>query len=207
KLIPALYHLDAARFLPEKTAIVGVGRRDKTDTSFRAELRGKLEASEQAWNAFAGRVFYHRADFTTPEGHRALKKHLETLEQQRGLPGNRLFYLAVDPDYFPIIVQCLSGAGLITDGDQTPWSRVVIEKPFGHNLASAMALDKELLQYLEERQIFRIDHYLGKDSVQNLLAFRFGNAIFEPLLNRRYVDNVQITVAETVGMEGRRGAF
>ncbi|MFO0970265.1 MAG: glucose-6-phosphate dehydrogenase [Gemmataceae bacterium] len=207
KLVPALFHLNAARFLPEKTVIVGVGRRDKTDPSFRDELRGKTKVSDDAWNAFAGRVFYHRADFTAAEGHRALKKHLETLEQQRGLPGNRLFYLAVDPDYFPVIVKCLSEAGLVHDGEQKPWSRIVIEKPFGHDLASATALDKELLRYLHEQQIFRIDHYLGKDTVQNLLAFRFGNAIFEPLLNRRYVDNVQITVAETVGMEGRRGAF
>ncbi len=118
-----------------------------------------------------------------------------------------MFYLATDPEYFGPAVERLAGAELVHRQPDRPWSRVVIEKPFGHDLASALALDRDVLRYLNHDQVYRIDHYLGKETVQNLLAFRFGNAIFEPLLNRQYVDHVQITVAETVGMEGRRGAF
>ena len=125
----------------------------------------------------------------------------------RNLPGNRLFYLATDPEFFRPIVEGLAGAGLIRREEDRPWARVVIEKPFGHDLASALALDRDLLRFLRPAQIYRIDHYLGKETVQNLLAFRFGNAIFEPLFNREHVEHVQITVAETVGMEGHRGAF
>src|SRR5205085_7230220 len=122
-------------------------------------------------------------------------------------PGNRLFYLATDPEFFRPIIEGLSATGLIQKDVQQPWARVVIEKPFGHDLASAVELDQHLLRFLRPDQIYRIDHYLGKDTVQNLLAFRFGNAIFEPLFNRQHIDHVQITVAETVGMEGKRGAY
>src|ERR1700692_1299294 len=136
-----------------------------------------------------------------------LTQRLQDLERQRSLPGNRLFYLATDPEFFRPIVEGLAGPGLIRREQDRPWARVIIEKPCGHDLASAVALDRDLLRFLRPDQIYRIDHYLGKETVQNLLAFRFGNAIFEPLFNREHVDHVQITVAETVGMEGRRGAF
>jgi glucose-6-phosphate 1-dehydrogenase len=129
------------------------------------------------------------------------------LESARELPGNRLFYLATDPEYFCPVVKHLACAKLTARETESPWARVVIEKPFGRDLASAMELDRHMLRFLRPDQIYRIDHYLGKDTVQNIMAFRFGNAIFEPLFNRQYVDHVQITVAETVGMEGRRGAF
>lgn len=207
KLIPALFQLWNGGYLPKESAIVGVGRRDKTDTSFADELRGNMKVDAARWQKFTERLVYHKADFTSADGHQALHMHLHALEKERGLPGNRLFYLAVDPEYFPVIVQNLSVAGLVRRGLEKPWTRIVIEKPFGHDLETAVALDQHLQHFLEERQIYRIDHYLGKDTVQNLLAFRFGNAIFDPLLNRQFVDHVQITVAETVGMEGRRGAF
>jgi glucose-6-phosphate 1-dehydrogenase len=212
KLLPALAGLLQNSYLPKQFAIVCVGRRDKTDESFRedakkdlAEFRKSTSADDA--NRFLSHVFYQKADFTTREGMQELAERLHHLEQERNLPGNRLFYLATDPEFFRPIVEGLAGAGLIRRHEEHPWARVVIEKPFGHDLASAVALDHDLLRFLRPDQTYRIDHYLGKETVQNLLAFRFGNAIFEPLFNRQHVDHVQITVAETVGMEGRRGAF
>jgi glucose-6-phosphate 1-dehydrogenase len=210
KLLPALAGLFQSHYLPAEFAIVGIGRRDKTDQSFRAGVRKDLaefRKSESDADDFLSRVFYQRTDFTTPEGMKGLTQRLNDLERDRNLPGNRLFYLATDPEFFRPIVEGLAGAGLIRREEDRPWARVVIEKPFGHDLASAVALDRDLLRFLRPDQIYRIDHYLGKETVQNLLAFRFGNAVFEPLFHREHVDHVQITVAETVGMEGRRGAF
>jgi glucose-6-phosphate 1-dehydrogenase len=212
KLLPALSRLLQSKYLPEEFAIVGIGRRDKTDQAFRDDVRGDLAEFRKGVSAddaadFLAHVFYQRTDFTTAEGMRGLAERLRALDQQRNLPGNRLFYLATNPEFFCPIVEGLAGAGLIRREEERPWARVVIEKPFGHDLASAVALDRDLLRFLRPDQIYRIDHYLGKETVQNLLAFRFGNAIFEPLFNREHVDHVQITVAETVGMEGRRGAF
>jgi len=214
KLWPALYGLCQRRLLPDDFAVVGVARRDKKDEAFRAEVRATFSASREDSPAAAGcqdgflaNVFYHRADFTTIEGIRELAARLRDLEGKRALPGNRLFYLATDPDYFGPIVAWLADAGLVRRDLELPWARVVIEKPFGHDRTSARELDRDILRFLRPDQIYRIDHYLGKETVQNLLAFRFGNALFEPLFNRQYVDHVQITVGETVGMEGRRGAF
>jgi glucose-6-phosphate 1-dehydrogenase len=214
KLLPALDSLWRGRRLPGRFAVVGVGRRDKNDEGYRADVQAAVAASDQASSAVAGgqdgflaNVFYHRADFTTTEGIGGLARRIRSLEEQRNLPGNRLFYLATDPEYFAPIVHGLEDVGLVRRDLERPWSRVVIEKPFGHDLASARELDRNVLRFLRPDQVYRIDHYLGKETVQNLLAFRFGNAIFEPLFHRQYVDHVQITVAETVGMEGRRGAF
>src|SRR5439155_13459113 len=170
-----------------------------------AEFR-KSESAADA-DDFLSHVFYQRLDFTAPEGMKELAQRLHDLERERKLPGNRLYYLATDPEFFGPIVEGLAAAGLIRREEDRPWARVVIEKPFGHDLASAVALDRDLLRFLRPDQIYRIDHYLGKETVQNLMAFRFGNAIFEPIFHREHVDHVQITVAETVGMEGRRGAF
>jgi glucose-6-phosphate 1-dehydrogenase len=212
KLLPALSSLLHNRYLPREFAIVGIGRRDKSDQSFRDDVQKSLAefrktASTKDTADFLAHVFYQRSDFTTPEGMKALAQRLRDLERERNLPGNRLFYLATDPEFFCPIAEQLAGTGLIRREVDRPWGRVVIEKPFGHDLASAMALDRDLARFLRPDQIYRIDHYLGKETVQNLLAFRFGNAIFEPIFSREHVDHVQITVAETVGMEGRRGAF
>jgi glucose-6-phosphate 1-dehydrogenase len=212
KLLPALANLLENQYLPDEFAIVGNGRREKSDDAFRDEVREALaefhkHGSPDAVNHFLGHVFYQRGDVTSQEGMGALVERLRRLEKEQGLPGNRLFYLATDPEFFRPIIHGLAGTELIRREQEQPWERVVIEKPFGHDLASALALDHDLLRYLRPDQIYRIDHYLGKETVQNLLAFRFGNAIFEPLFNRVNVDQVQITVAETVGMEGRRGAF
>ncbi len=214
KLMPALFGLHQGQYMPPELVIVGVGRRAKTDDQFRADVgqalakfRSDAAAQPDVVQRFLNRIVYHCGDFSKPQGLAELRTHVEALEKEHNLPGNRLFYLATDPEFFAPIVDALSQAGLTSEANGESWRRVVIEKPFGHDLTSARALNVNVLKRLREHQIYRIDHYLGKETVQNLLAFRFGNAIFEPIMNRQFVDHVQITAAETVGMEGRRGAF
>ena len=214
KLLPALFGLHQGGYLPAELTIVGVGRRMKTDDQFRGDVRQVLtkfrpDAAAQAdmVQRFIARLFYHCIDFDKLADMSGLRERIEDLEQQRHLPGNRLFYLATDPDFFAPVIDSLASAGMMTEPDGQSWKRVVIEKPFGRDLTTARGLNVHILKRLREHQIYRIDHYLGKETVQNLMAFRFGNAIFEPLLNRQFVDHIQITAAETVGMEGRRGAF
>ncbi|MBI5091235.1 MAG: glucose-6-phosphate dehydrogenase [Candidatus Hydrogenedentes bacterium] len=214
KLIPAIYNLWTGGFLPERIAVVGVARRDKPENEFRSDMCEALKkfsrtghGDDDACTPFVSNIFYHALNFTSEDGYGGLAQRLADIEKQRGLPGHRLYYLATASEFFAHIIQCLGRGRMIhPDGDALR-SRVVIEKPFGHDLASAQELNSQIRAVMAEDQIFRIDHYLGKETVQNILAFRFGNSIFEPLFNQKYVDHVQITVAETVGMEGRRGEF
>lgn len=212
KLFPALAGLLHSGYLPANFTIVAIGRFQKSDQSFRDDVRQALRefhpsTSDAEASQFLSRIYHQAMDFTTAEGMQELAERLPQLERELDLPGNRLFYLATDPAFFLPIVELLARSGLVLRTVTKPWARVVIEKPFGRDLDSALTLDRELLHHLRPDQIYRIDHYLGKETVQNLLAFRFGNSIFEPLFDREHIDHVQITVAETVGMEGRRGAF
>jgi len=219
KLIPALYNLSADGYLPSRFAILGVARREKTDDSFRTEIteaaarfsRKALEMNEGAsddWENFGRRVFYHRLSFDDQAGYGALRERIQAIEADLNLPPNRLFYLATRPSQFGMILGYLREFELIVPpATGSGWQRAVIEKPFGHDLESARALNRIVAKTLDESQAFRIDHYLGKETVQNLLTFRFANAIFEPIWNRRHIASVQITAAETIGMEGGRGGY
>jgi glucose-6-phosphate 1-dehydrogenase len=215
KLIPALFSLASQNVLPEKFAIVAFARRPKDDESFREDLRQAIKefapsanADEDVWNRFAEKVFYHRANLDDPKGYESLKERLEQLDESHGLKGNRLFYLATPPENFEEIAEQLGAAGLAHASDEGgPWSRIIVEKPFGYDLETARKLNATLRSVFSERQIYRIDHYLGKETVQNILVLRFSNRLFELLWNHLYVDNVQITVAETLGVEGRGAYF
>lgn len=213
KLVPALYNLVKGGNLPNEYAVVGFARRDWTDDQLREDLAAGLKDAndpefEHLWPQFASHVVFNSGTFDDPSAYANLRQALERLDKSHGTRGNRLFYLAVAPEFFATILEHLGQAGLIYPRHQeSPWSRVVIEKPFGHDLKSALALNLEVSQVLGENQTYRIDHYLGKETVQNILALRFGNSIFEPIWNRRHVKAVQITVAEEVGMAGGRGAY
>ena len=214
KLIPALYHLASLGRLPDKYAVVGTSRTEMTDEQFRDLVKDAVrehEAEEhKSMPADAGSlpasVYYQAGDTSKPESVSGLKTRLQELDGKLGLNGNRLYYLAVSPDLVPSIIENMIAAGMFEETNGS-WVRVVFEKPFGNDLESARQLNAMIRKVLREDQIFRIDHYLGKESVQNILTFRFGNTIFEPLFNRSYVANVRITVAETIGMEGRRGGY
>jgi glucose-6-phosphate 1-dehydrogenase len=215
KILPALFALWRGNFLPKQFAIVGVAIDKLSDDQFRDMARtsinehGRLKpADDDEWRKFASLLAYQSVDFSNAVSFDALGKRISAVEAQQHLPGNRLFYLAVAPSFFASAVDQLHGHGLIHRFmPDRPWYRVIIEKPFGHDLTTARALDADIHRFLQEDQIYRIDHYLGKETVLNMMAFRFANAIFEPLLNCQYVDHVQITVAETVGMEGHRGSY
>jgi glucose-6-phosphate 1-dehydrogenase len=207
KLVPALYNLHLDRLLPTGFAVVGVARREMSDDAFIETLRGgtqehsRRESSEETWREIASGLSYVTA--AGEEDYRKLAAHLDRLDRERGTCGNRLFYLATPPSAYPRVVRSLEAAGLHRPGKHGRWSRIVLEKPIGHDLGSARDLNRAVNRVFDESDVFRIDHYLGKETVQNLLVFRFANAIFEPLWNHNYVDHVQLTVAESIGVEGR----
>ena len=217
KLLPAIYRLARDQLLAEHFCILGAARETYDDASYRQLLYEALDGAEDVgrvdagvWRWLSERIFYVSGDFANDAAYSALSGRLEDIERRfDGDPANRLFYLAVPPSVFTPIVEHLSASGLapkITDRRARPWVRVVIEKPFGNSLESAKALNALVLRPFAEPQIYRIDHYLGKETVQNILVFRFGNAIFEPIWNRQAITHVEITVAESVGVE-RRGAY
>ncbi|PYX96756.1 MAG: glucose-6-phosphate dehydrogenase, partial [Acidobacteria bacterium] len=210
KLIPALYNLAKLQLLSREFAVVGVARQPMSTEDFRRRISDDVSkfalVDPDLWEWFVRRMHYIAGSFDDNNLYPQLKDALEKVDKDHSTHGNYLFYLATAPEYFGVIVDNLAEVGLMTEQNRQ-WRRVVIEKPFGHDLESARALNAKLLKVAEERQIYRIDHYLGKETVQNILAFRFANGIFEPIWNRRYIDHVQISVAETVGVEKRGGYY
>src|SRR5665213_840913 len=211
KLIPALYHLFKEKQMPPDFRVVGFARREKTDTSWRTELRAALDqfsrtkpVDDKVWSAFAEKLFYCQGDLTDDAAYKKLATQL-TAFGSGPLRENLLFYLAISPSQFGEVVGQIHRCGLLNK-ESAAWQRIVVEKPFGHDLASAQELNRELTRYAHEAQVFRIDHYLGKETVQNILMFRFSNSIFEKLWNRNSVDHVQITVSEKLGV-GERGGY
>jgi glucose-6-phosphate 1-dehydrogenase len=213
KVIPAMYDLAQHNSLGERYAIIGFARTPMTDESFRTTIGeaaktisevGPIDAAK--WNDFSSNLYYSAGEYGDLNSYAQLAKRLAEIDKEKNLGGNRLFYLSTPPEVYPDIVEQLGRAGLAKPSNPNSWVRIIIEKPFGRDLASARELNKIVLDVFEEKQVYRIDHYLGKDTVQNLLVLRFGNGIFEPLWNRNYVDHVQITAAETLGVE-RRGGF
>ena len=211
KLVPALYHLFKDRQMPPSFRVVGLARREKTVASWRQELRAALEqfsrtkpVDDKVWNTFAENIFYCQGDLTDDAAYKKIETQLTDFGSGP-LRENLLFYLAIPPSQFSVVVEQLHRAGLL-NLEGAAWQRIVVEKPFGHDLASAQALNRDLTRYAHESQVFRIDHYLGKETVQNILMFRFSNSIFEQLWNRESVDHVQITVGEKLGV-GERGGY
>lgn len=213
KLFPALYDLALERLLPGGFSVIGFAHRDMDSESFRAHLREGVEqfsrfapVDDTIWESFAEGISYVRGDFTKAQDYDALTEQLKHVDETRGTMGNRMYYLATPPDFYADIVKNLGTSGL-TAKQSDSWRRVIVEKPFGHDLESAQKLNQAVNKVFPERDVFRIDHYLGKETVQNILAFRFANGIYEPIWNRQYVDHVEITVAESIGIEGRGGYY
>src|SRR6202045_4636576 len=212
KLLPALYNLAADGELPPAVAVIGFARRQKSDDDFRKEMEeavrkfSRQTVRDEIWKTFSQSIFYHQSDFSDEAGYKSLAERLDKIDKERGTRGNRLFYFAVAPDQFEPILKHLKAVGL-NQAREGSWARVIVEKPFGTDLASARELNRLVRSSFSEEQTYRIDHFLGKETAQNILVLRFANAIFEPLWNTRYIDHVQITAAETLGVEGRGGYY
>jgi glucose-6-phosphate 1-dehydrogenase len=212
KLIPALYNLAADGELPPAITVVGFARREKSDDEFRREMEeatrkfSRQNLRDEIWSTFAQSIFYHRSEFEDEAGYKGLAKRLDGIDKEHGTRGNRLFYFAAAPDQFEPILKNLKAAGL-NETSEGSWARVIVEKPFGTDLDSARELNRVVRRAFTEEQTYRIDHFLGKETAQNILVLRFANAIFSPIWNRRYIDHLQITAAETLGIEGRAGYY
>ena len=210
KLIPALYNLAKDNLLSKEFAVVGVARNEMSSEQFRDMISKEIgdfattKVDPDLWHWFARRIYYISGDFDDPKVYEELARVLGDVDKEHGTRGNYFYYLATAPSFFATVVKQLGAANLVSE--ERGWRRVIIEKPFGRDYESARSLNKEIRQVLDEKQIYRIDHYLGKETVQNILVFRFANGIFEPIWNRRYIDHIQITVAETVGVE-QRGSY
>jgi glucose-6-phosphate 1-dehydrogenase len=214
KLVPGLYQLAHDGLLPPGQTIVGFSRADMTDDAFRASMKEACNehartkpVDEAVWENFAKGLFYVPGEFTEPGAYNKLRQRLREFDSTRGTGGRRIYYLAVPPQFFSQIAEFLGGEEMVRDPERGgPYTRMIVEKPFGHDLESARELNRVAVSNFRERQVFRIDHYLGKETVQNLLVLRFANGIFEPFWNRQYIDHVQLTVAESIGVE-KRGSY
>ncbi len=213
KLLPALYSLMRERLLPANFAVMGVARDKLSLDEFRDQMRKGCDryarrkpVDPNVWQDFSRNLYYHTAAFDDLEAFKALKAELEEIDAELGIPANRLYYLSTPPSVFPLIVENLGKAGLVSRAAE-PWNRIIVEKPFGRDLESARTLNRQLKQVFREAQIYRIDHYLGKETVQNMLTFRFANGLFEPIWNQYHVHHVQIISAESLGVEGRGAYF
>ena len=211
KLIPALYRLAYERRLTQSFATIGNSRTAMSDDDYRAKMRESVKQfledspfDENLWNDFAKRLFYVAGDVGSPDLYKAIGEKLQMVEETFQTAGNVLFYLSTQPSHYEPVVEQIGAAGIHRGNG---WRRLVVEKPFGHDLSSAGALNANIQKVFPESEVYRIDHYLGKETVQNILAFRFGNGIFEPVWNRRYINHVQITAAESIGVEGRGGYY
>jgi glucose-6-phosphate 1-dehydrogenase len=212
KLIPALYNIAACGDLPPQFKVVGFARREKSDEVFRTELEtankkhSRQAHTQELWSSFSQSIHYHQSEFQDVEGYKALGRLLDQFDAERGTTANRLFYLASAPEFFKPILEHLKAAGL-NHPPEGKWARVVCEKPFGKDLATARGLNEAVANTFAEKDTYRIDHYLGKETAQNIMVLRFANSIFEPNWNSRYIDHIQITCAENLGMEGGRGGY
>jgi glucose-6-phosphate 1-dehydrogenase len=214
KLIPALYNLALEKRLPERFAVVGYARSEMSHDAFREKMRegigefSRTGVDESVWQQFASTLYYISGDYQEPEGYQSLKDFIDGFDRGNRVLPVRVFYLATPPELYSTVIERISAVNLVPkESDPESRTRVIIEKPFGTDLHTARELNRRVHEGLDERQVYRIDHYLGKETVQNIMVFRFANAVFEPIWNRRYVDHVQITAAETVGVENRGGYY